>query len=85
MNTWCSNVGKASHQVVIDLFDMNPDTFVSNNNYVAYVADALKGLRYIYEHPDSVVSVTSLAVVCYYIVVLTRRSYRLTMGHTAPS
>ena len=82
MNTWHSNIGKAGHQVVIDLFKADLDTFTSKEDHVAYITDALKGLWYIYGNPDLVVSLTW--VIYYRIVVLTGRSYRLTAGHTAP-
>jgi len=58
MNTWRSDIGKAGRQVVIDLFEGDPDTFASKEDCAAYVADTLKGLRYIYGNPDSVVSLT---------------------------
>ena len=66
MSNWRSNIGKAGRQVVIDLFESDPETFASTEDRAAYVADALKGLRFIYGSPDSEVSVTSVA--CYGIV-----------------
>ena len=58
MSNWRSDIGKAGCQVVINLFEGDPDTFASKEDCAAYVADALKGLRYIYGNPDSVVSLT---------------------------
>jgi hypothetical protein len=61
MSTWRSDIGKAGHQAVFDLFSSDPATFSSKEDHAAYVADALKGLRYIYGNPDSMVSVSSIA------------------------
>jgi hypothetical protein len=61
MSTWRSDIGKAGRQAVFDLFSSDPATFSTKEDRAAYVADALKGLRYIYGNPDSTVSVSSIA------------------------
>ncbi|SRR6266851_1383257 len=68
ISNWCSDIGKAGHQVVINLFDSNQEIYPLKEDCVAYVAHALKGLRFVYGSPDSEVSVTSIA--CHGIVVV---------------
>jgi hypothetical protein len=85
MSNWRSDIGKAGRQVVIDLFDSDPERYASKDDRAAYVAAALKGLRFIYRNPDSEVSVTSVA--CHGIVVVTSGPgwpLSLTAGRTAP-
>jgi hypothetical protein len=60
MSNWRSDIGKAGHQVVIDLFDSNQEIYPSKEDRAAYVAHALKGLRFVYGSPDSEVCVTSV-------------------------
>ena len=69
MSTWRSDIGKAGCQAVFNLFSSDPAMFSSKEDCAAYVADALKGLQYIYGNPDSVVSISSVA--CYGIVIVT--------------
>ena len=73
MSNWHSDIGKAGHQVVIDLFDSNQEIYPSKEDRAAYVAHALKGLRFVYRSPDSEVSVTSVAGHGILVVVLTSR------------
>ena len=73
MSNWRSDIGKAGRQAIFDLFDSDPDIFDTKEDRAAYVADALKGLGYIYGNPDSVVSVRSGA--CYGIVIVTNHPY----------
>ena len=71
MSNWRSDIGKAGRQVVIDLFDSNQEIYPSKEDRAAYVAHALKGLRFVYGSPDSEVSVTSVAGHGILVVVLT--------------
>jgi hypothetical protein len=60
MSNWCSDIGKAGRQVVINLFDSNQGIYPSKEDHAAYIAHALKGLQFVYGSPDSEVSVTSI-------------------------
>jgi hypothetical protein len=52
LNNWRSDIGKAGHRVVTDLWRSDLDSFASAEGRADYVSDLLMDLRFVYKTPD---------------------------------
>ena len=56
LNNWRSDIGKAGHRVVLELWCTRDPRYDSVQGRVEYVVEQLDGLRFVYKHPDATVS-----------------------------
>jgi len=59
LNNWCSDIGKAGHCAILDLWYMYDPRFNSTQEHAEYVTKQLDGLCFIYKYPDSAVSLVN--------------------------
>ncbi|KAH9022142.1 hypothetical protein EDB84DRAFT_1441288 [Lactarius hengduanensis] len=53
LNNWRSDIGKAGHRAVVDMWDTDPSKFSSPKGQANHVADNLKNLQFLYENPKA--------------------------------
>jgi len=56
LNNWRSDIGKAGHRAITNMWDADPSTFSSADDRAEHIAANLKDFRYLYKYPDATVS-----------------------------
>ncbi|KAH9957044.1 hypothetical protein BGW80DRAFT_1384682, partial [Lactifluus volemus] len=53
LNNWRSEIGKAGHRAVVDMWLEDPASFNNTEARAQYIKAELEGLRFIYKYPDA--------------------------------
>ncbi|KAN0134280.1 hypothetical protein V8E53_007778 [Lactarius tabidus] len=57
LNNWHSNIGKAGHGAIVDIWNDNTNLFSTLEDCVDFVADSLDNMSFVYEHPNMLVNI----------------------------
>ncbi|KAI9438850.1 hypothetical protein BJY52DRAFT_1195866 [Lactarius psammicola] len=52
LSNWCSDIGKAGHHTVINMWDPNPSGFSPPEDRAEYIAENLKNFQFLYKFPE---------------------------------
>lgn len=57
LNNWRSDMGKAGHGAIVDIWNDNGSMFLTPKDRADFVETSLKGMYFVYEHPDAKVNI----------------------------